>query len=848
MASSYKQLHVHLSMHTGKTEKRYGTVKHEEPPNKKQMTISALWAKSVTPAKPNLNTCSVPPTHNSGEKSTTVESDHHLDKSSGIVSSDNDKNQLLSSPDIASFLAPVSVPDDIKHYFIINRAPQKDYKFPAKEYKDKRKSDGVMKRYCSPEWFHMFKFICYSKKSGEEGLFCLACVLFPDNSHRRAKKLICEPYSNWKDAKADLKTHSTLDYHKNSMAKLTAFQKTYTNMSSRIDVALRDDNSTRVAENRVILTQILKCVEFCGRQGIGLRGHRDDDTEECSSFNKGNFKALLNFRIDAGDKVLESHLETCARNAKYTSKTTQNNFLLCIKEFIQQHIIREVNSQPAGPYFSIQCDEVTDSSNWEQLGIVIRYVKDNQPIERLLEFVKCEDITGETLANKIMDSLTKAGLDIKLCRFQTMDGAGNMAGKKSGCSTRITKENPKALYIHCASHELNLALCKSCKIPEITAMLDTLTQLGLFFQYSPKRSRRFEKAIAELSENDSNDDSNIQFSKKKLKTFCETRWVEKQTTLIDFNDLYEPILLCLEAISSLEVGWDTKAVSSAYGLLKRITDSTFIASFQIVLNIFGYIKGLSTLLQGSSLDIIKAYQMVDQVRSMIAILRTDESEYEDVFHKIEKMAKFGGTDVRPPRRCSKQTLRNNMPAATAKEYFRKALFIPFLDSLLQELNARFSTITKEAIQGLTLLPKHLNLINYQKEQEILTHYSSDLPCPTSFHQELKLWQMLWEKETDKPSTLIGTLNDDRSCVAIYPNITKILYLLLLAPITSCEVERSNSILRLVKNTFRSTMTEDRFNALTLMYVHKDIKLDYDEIIDMFAKNHPRKLMLLNPLE
>ena len=67
-----------------------------------------------------------------------------------------------------------------------------------------------------------------------------------------------------------------------------------------------------------------------------------------------------------------------------------------------------------------------DCSNWEQLGIVLRYVKRNKPVERLLEFIPCENTTGEAICQSIMKSLCNAGLDIALCRSQTIDGAGNM--------------------------------------------------------------------------------------------------------------------------------------------------------------------------------------------------------------------------------------------------------------------------------------------------------------------------------------------------------------------------------------------------------------------------------------
>ena len=45
----------------------------------------------------------------------------------------------------------------------------------------------------------------------------------------------------------------------------------------------------------------------------------------------------------------------------------------------------EVKKQTEGPYYGVSADEVTDSSNWEQLGIVLRYVKEFTPVERLFK-------------------------------------------------------------------------------------------------------------------------------------------------------------------------------------------------------------------------------------------------------------------------------------------------------------------------------------------------------------------------------------------------------------------------------------------------------------------------------
>ena len=58
-----------------------------------------------------------------------------------------------------------------------------------------------------------------------------------------------------------------------------------------------------------------------------------------------------------------------------------------------------------------------------------------------------------------------------------------------------------------------------------------------------------------------------------------------------------------------------------------------------------------------------------------------------------------------------------------------------------------------------------------------------------------------------------------------------------APVTSATVEHSNSSRRFVKSGFRSTMREDRLNTLLLLFIHKDIALDYDAIIDDYAKRN-----------
>ena len=68
--------------------------------------------------------------------------------------------------------------------------------------------------------------------------------------------------------------------------------------------------------------------------------------------------------------------------------------------------------------------------------------------------------------------------------------------------------------------------------------------------------------------NSSQNKSN-QMNKSKFSLFSETGWVEKHMILDDFNFMYEPLQVFLEAIVSVESGLDSKSVGEAYGFIDR---------------------------------------------------------------------------------------------------------------------------------------------------------------------------------------------------------------------------------------------------------------------------------------
>ena len=57
---------------------------------------------------------------------------------------------------------------------------------------------------------------------------------------------------------------------------------------------------------------------------------------------------------------------------------------------------------------------------------------------------------------------------------------------------------------------------------------------------------------------------------------------------------------------------------------------------------------------------------------------------------------------------------------------------------------------------------------------------------------------------------------------------------------------TNFTLKHLRTDFRCMMGEKCLNTLLFVYIHRDIFLDYDKIINIYASNYPRRMLLINP--
>ncbi|ESN90119.1 hypothetical protein HELRODRAFT_182815 [Helobdella robusta] len=176
-------------------------------------------------------------------------------------------------------------------------------------------------------WINRFPWITYSEVN--TGAFCRICVIMG-----RSKKEVISINSELADnffKVMSLKTLSVVDQ-------------------------INSEKKRQQEENKSKLTSIVKAIILCGKQGIPLRGKSDSGRIQTSSepkeslLNEDNFRAILKYGAESGDKILSEHLLNASNNAFYTSPQIQNEIIEICGAAIQEVIIKEVKKANFLPF------------------------------------------------------------------------------------------------------------------------------------------------------------------------------------------------------------------------------------------------------------------------------------------------------------------------------------------------------------------------------------------------------------------------------------------------------------------------------------------------------------------
>uniref|UniRef100_A0A8D9BNX0 Zinc finger MYM-type protein 1 n=1 Tax=Cacopsylla melanoneura TaxID=428564 RepID=A0A8D9BNX0_9HEMI len=417
--------------------------------------------------------------------------------------------------------------------------PDDKFTFPVTEFKGK-------KLRFQHNWLKKWTWLSYSKQ--KDGAFCKYCVLFPcdtvgKGTHQRPGNLVSTPFRKWKDASEVFQSHSKAQYHKFSVVAAENFSRISRGDPQDISTQLDSQRKREREENRRLLIPIIESIIFCGENEIALRGHSDSGplTMEKPEKKDGKLRALLRFRGQT-DETVRTYCKTSSRNATYISPLIQNEIIEICGNLIQKSLVNNINESPC---FAILGDETLDVSGNEQFSLCVRYTSNNTSGQLVLKedflcFLPIVDMSAEGVSQTILELCDKLGLDMKKLVGQGYDGASTFSGHINGVHKKVQEKFPKALYVHCAAHRLNLVLKDVLSVPEVRNCFGVVGDIVNLFRNNAQAHELLKEKIKSL----------VPDSKKtRLLGLCETRFVERQESVTTFLELFSAIVPALQDIT-----------------------------------------------------------------------------------------------------------------------------------------------------------------------------------------------------------------------------------------------------------------------------------------------------------
>ena len=295
--------------------------------------------------------------------------------------------------------------------------------------------------------------------------------------------------------------------------------------------------------------------------------------------------------------------------------------------------------------------------------------------ENFIGFFRATKTDGESLYNLVQTVLMRLELNIDDVVAQCYDGAANMRGIYKGVAARIKRDNPKAIYVHCNGHILNLVLVDAAKaVTTARNAFGIISELHNFMEASAIRHAMFQEMQKESG-----------CKLLTLKSLSDTRWACRAEALKVIKKRLEELITSLQKIADE----DPSSGAQAQSLLNSICTFDFVFNLVILDEVFNTTKILSKYLQYVDLSICAARSKVSAVQKSLREMRSDAEfqkyckEAVEISNKLELEAPNLPRQRRVPSRLGggeAQPVYRNV-----EYYYQVTSFYPLLDVIVGQL-------------------------------------------------------------------------------------------------------------------------------------------------------------------
>ena len=762
-----------------------------------------------------------------------------VDTSADSIESDDKLFNVLIDPDPSAWSTPLS--DKIRLMLVEKGIlPNKKTTYPKDASNRSFSNHYFLKTLPNGESVQR-TWLTYSEKI--DSVFCFPCKLFVNES----SSLGLNGFRDWQHLSRTLSRHETSYDHIKCCNKMVQLQ-TSLKCGSTVDSLHEKLIDGEKKRWRSVLERIISAVQFLAKQNLAFRG----SSSKLFCNDNGNFLQLME-AFSKFDSITAEHIRRIQISENhmphYLGEKIQNQIITILGNNIKRKIKEMLD---IAKYYSIILDCTPDVSHREQITFIVRFVYFNREKisvdirEHFLGFSIIDDTTGRGLCQFLLEFLKNENINIHEMRGQGYDNGANMKGKHNGLQQHILNINPRAFFVPCAAHSLNLVVNDAAKVSnEVVNFFSIVQALYVFFSVSTHRWHIFKSHVTNIT----------------LKPLSATRWESRVEALKPLRYFLPDIYDALYELSS-DANRDLDSRNEAESLGKKIKSFKFVLSVLIWYDVLTKVNVVSKLLQKTDIHMTDCLKELENLHSYFIEKRSD-IEFEKYIDSALNIANDLDLDPvfvenRPLRKRSKKRLfdyeAEDEPIVDSKMNFRVNFYYAILDTTVASINERF-TLLKDHTTTFGFLYDFSKLHNFDKET--LIKYCEDLKLKLSDDSrgendisalELcdEILTILPFLENKKKPTEVLEYIFKNDLFDTFPNISIALRILLTLPISVASGERSFSKLKLIKNYLRSSMSQERLNNLAIISIESEIceELNMDEIIKDFVTMKARQVPLL----
>lgn len=510
---------------------------------------------------------------------------------------------------------------------------------------------------------------------------------------------------------------------------------------------------------------------------------------------------------------------------QHRSEGSLIEIFLTIGNVVKELTLKKVR---AASCFGLMTDEMTDVSVTSQLITFVQYFcTESGTVET--KFLSAQNVlkehdaaTAQAIYDLLKEDLLSSQLEIKDVMGLATDGASVMVGTREGVASKLKRDNPCTISIHCVCHRLALACTDSNEDTKyIQDVCDILRQTWKHFENSPKRMALLMKVLANVNEVRVSSTKGKKLLAKKLKKACKTRWLSFDKSVEAMKQQYCGVIQTLQELDSKHND------ATAAGLLKKMKNAKFIGALYILAEILPVLSSLSLTFQRSNINFSLIQPQIKATKQRLNKIVEDEIPMDKLQADVDSFTNLGCDITFPPTSYQQmQSLTRKYVAALSNnldQRFASSSDVISALSIFDPVNVpgyEAEGFQEYGNASVNILAKHFFQIETEEVQKLKTEKLLAEWSNMKYHVNDNIKKMIptevksgSSKTTTTEWFLLHLLKNKSSFVTFFPLLLYIAEVVASLPVSNAWPERGASAAKNVKTRIRSRLQNDMLQAI-----------------------------------